>query len=719
MELRHYINETEIDEPIGFDGFETKIARHDGHGMSVEVSVGTLEFYGRAYALIEEAFETDIDTALTYSVHSGDREVYSGVIDLTTCAFLDADYRSVSANVANIGPSTTFNNRIDTAVDIDGAKNIDDAEMEPTAWHLVGVPLKHLKYTNKAVQEEDAVYINSFDGDQPDSLMLTGNVFGYHNCVYFPIGDGDDKVNEFGEFTVAETCGTEFHHITDERKHHIAYYTSNTDPNFCTTYGRDTEVELEVELKVTFEFSRTNCARLTCVLDDGGFYDYDENEIGTYQFTQAEQDDGGEFTYSVHYKLKTAELASCDPLYPASPYGAYLKMTLHDCAFENETPEMRIFKVKVHAGSYVKMTMYDNLAYGQTESRMYDVKDVMQHITSGITNNELQAVSDYYTTGEGALRVITNGYKLRGLYPNQWWTRTFPLSFKALFEALCAIDCVGWGIVGSRQNSAVRIEKWEWFYKDNTLLTFAGVPSVTRNMSAEDVVTEFSCGYSNHETTEEFDAIDSLHGTRQFVSGIKAVSTTLEAGCEFIADNYAIEVTNRARYSLKDDQEFDYDESVFIFQCAKQGNRYILRLPSEAELTQFENVPQAADFYNYTLTPRTNAARWQSFLFRSNSDSPLRFSTGTLGYDSKVCVDGVAAREDADIQRVPCKLTAERIEFEAPVGLDEYKAILANPYDKIEVNGIRGWIEEFTYSFADGMGKFKLIKERIKEETQQ
>ena len=61
-----------IDEPIGFDGLKTKISRGTYHGVSAEVSVSKLEFYnngGRnAATLIRDAYNTDIDTEIAYTV---------------------------------------------------------------------------------------------------------------------------------------------------------------------------------------------------------------------------------------------------------------------------------------------------------------------------------------------------------------------------------------------------------------------------------------------------------------------------------------------------------------------------------------------------------------------------------------------------------------------------------------------------------------------------
>ena len=102
MELVHTINGINIEEPIGFDSLKTTIKRHEYHGMSAEVSLGDLEFYGKAANIIKDAYNTDLDTELTYQVKTDKgEELYSGVIDLATYSEVNKSYFSVSCKVGD------------------------------------------------------------------------------------------------------------------------------------------------------------------------------------------------------------------------------------------------------------------------------------------------------------------------------------------------------------------------------------------------------------------------------------------------------------------------------------------------------------------------------------------------------------------------------------------------------------------------------------------
>ena len=156
MELKHTINGIEILEPIGFDGLKTTIKRHDYHGMSAEVSVGTLEFSGKAASIIHDAYNTDIDTELNYVVtDEWGGVIYSGMIDLSTYDEHSGDYFTVSCKVGEVGVKTIFNNRTSTDVDLNTRATIDDSELAHIPqWKKLTIPAKTIKLINHIEQNK-------------------------------------------------------------------------------------------------------------------------------------------------------------------------------------------------------------------------------------------------------------------------------------------------------------------------------------------------------------------------------------------------------------------------------------------------------------------------------------------------------------------------------------------------------------------------------------
>lgn len=171
MELRYKLNGIEIPEPIGMDEFEIQIKRSDEHGVGIENSVGELEFTGLEGKTITNAYNSDIDTEISFVIEvkcnqlDDWEELYSGVIDLTTYSKTETDYCSCSVKVAEIGQKTTFNNRTETAVDLDSTTGIDGSILSGKnnlkAKYLV--PKKDYKKIAR-MQIDDICPSSSYDG---------------------------------------------------------------------------------------------------------------------------------------------------------------------------------------------------------------------------------------------------------------------------------------------------------------------------------------------------------------------------------------------------------------------------------------------------------------------------------------------------------------------------------------------------------------------------
>jgi hypothetical protein len=101
-----------------------------------------------------------------------------------------------------------------------------------------------------------------------------------------------------------------------------------------------------------------------------------------------------------------------------------------------------------------------------------------------------------------------------------------------------------------------------------------------------------------------------------------------------------------------------------------------------------------------------NGAKTLKYVTSSaNSEAGFSTNTGSL----LLSMANNPQMENDDIGVVSHKLKAETLEFTYPLTIDQYKKIKNNPYGLINVNGIQGWLKEFTYSFVDGEAEFKLI----------
>lgn len=703
-EVIDYIT-TPIDEPIGWDDLKMSMKRNDYHGMGAEVSMGNLDFYGKAFYVVETAYNDDIDSEVLYIITSGSTTIYSGQVDLTTCSFVRGDYESVKAKVGEVGVMTTFNNRTKTDIDLTDQKTVDGESIDTPSWLSLNLPMKHLLYTNIGKQKADTTI--------PASGTI--NIGGSKHYLVLPFAD--DILCEFGKFEFqGEYC-------TDSKSNITAQY--DTVSGDTDKYGSNTTAYIEMELYATLNLGRTNywSFRYRLVAED--------NQGNTISESLHSVDDTSLTKITIASKIKGSLSAS-------GPIKFYIYV---DPIYGSTHVQYDITAV-VKKGSFVKMMMYDNLENVQTSVDVMLVHDALNVVSHAISENALSVKSEWYrtpdshwnsgSTGGGACKVLTNGYKIRGLFTDGETKRNMPLSFKALIESLSAMDNIGWGFSTEDGETYVRVERWDWFYKNTTILTLANVNEVTTEVLTDHIPTEFKIGYKKYSTQDQYNSIDSPHGTRTFTSGIKALSNALTKECEFVADNYAIEETRRARTQKNETEESTYDENIFVFEVIRRTRDGQLSIGHTAG--QAQNVGNAAELINAKLTPRHMAARWQNYLFATNNQTPFRFTSGEINYRASFSCYGstetisgeeyqslapfaltAPQAENDNLTYIAARFKAEGIKFSYPLTVSQYKTIRDNPYGLIRLTDSEGnitkegWILDFKYKFEDGMADFTLI----------
>ncbi len=785
MVIKHYLNGTEIDEPIGFDKLKMTMKRGDYHGMSAEVSELSLEFYGAAADIVRAAYQTDIDTEVTYRITADGEEMYSGVLDLSTYEEQYSEYCSVSCKVGEVGIKTTFNNRLETEIDLNGTKTLDGLTLAHTyRWEKLLIPYKTINYTDYAYQKTTTTY-----REEPG----TGNKLELPDDFRYAILNlalDTLQNSEWGTFEplmhIADTTSVDaYGNIT-------GYF----DPFFKSTKSseesddNDSPVEIDALIEGTIAFDASLFTHI------GG----DENIIisplicynGDVYVTTNPSSEALEFTNS----NCATEQSFTIRLQNTKTYGDLGALYL-GLQFENGNRNSgkyvnnpAKFHITIKDTSYVKIVLKSQLKESVSADTMF-VHEVLNKVSETISENALtvqsslynrsdstvnprtrsprsSTYSDYY--GDGALRVITNGYKIRGLYTDGEIIRNMPLSFKDIIEAMNAIDCIGWGFEEEESGQIyVRVERWNWFYKTGKpILSINNPTELRRTVDATQIKSAITIGYKKYTDSEDIASIDNIMSERTFTTTIKAISNTESHLCAFIADNYAIELTRRAAVTMSKENEYKYDENIFIFSVERKKSllSYRYRIPNDIDQAD-NSIFAPSEVYNAKLSPARMAYNWISYLFRVAGLQPYKCTSGKVNYkahlttkvdDSEETMNapdpvndiptlslldpngnkimtgisqnaenytlqeryyktyqvqvnkpsskGIESDEDLIISRV---FKAETLQFTYPISLEEYKKVKANPYGLIEVDGVLGWIKEFTYSFSDGEATFKLI----------
>lgn len=707
---------TIIQEPIGFDNLKTKISRSDYHGISLEVSVSDLEFYGEAYNIIKDAYEADIESKVEYSAESDGVVMYYGIIDLSTYSEKCGDYCSITCKVGDIGAKTTFNNRTDTQVDLNTTKTIDGATLGMQAsWQAIKIPLKHLKFTNRFSTATDRKYT----GIKTNANDETAFSMPFHKL----------PASEFGSTGVGV-----FQKGTPEaiRSFEKLYIKGDAD-DFKESFGEGCiyHVEGHISVSVKFLAKPTNGASAQAIvlgLSLSSFYPT-AVQVATASAT-ASCGSGDTITAEMDVDADLAAEANL-LLWARLNVPPMVTYQMNEVAIE----------VTMGAGSWLKMTMYDNIADSNVIADMLPVHNALNVIAGAISENALSIKSDWYggmlsswnrpsSTGGGHLKAITNGYKIRGLFSDSDNERNMPISFKEMITSLSAMDCIGWGFSKENGVNCVRVERWNWFYKDDIVAELEGTNEATKSVSTSNIKTSLQIGFKKYETASTFNSIDSVHGERTLTNAIKVLSSKLAQLSDLIADTYCIEETRRAKEQVDPTESFKYDENIFVFELGAKGRTAYGSAPEiyvPNNVVASTGVDRPAEQYNIQLSPRRCAERWRSFLFSCSNTTPFRLTSGKINYKASFrCnlpsstatnyslyladfVGGQSLAEDADLAYSKTIFKAERLKFKFPILLDQYKAIIANPYGLISIDGIEGWISEMQYTFATGEADFTLI----------
>lgn len=788
-----------IDEPIGFDGLKTKISRGTYHGVSAEVSVSKLEFYnngGRnAATMIRDAYNTDIDTEIAYTVTDETGEqLYSGVLDLSTYSETSGNATKISVNVGEVGIKTTFNNRTETEVDLNRSDTMDgNALAHNPEWKNLLIPAKTIVYKNKMTEPETTIHSTNVAGD---TMQLPDD----KQWMFLNIALDKTNLEEFGTFQPNLYCAGMDSLVLDGYVEPL--FSKGED--FDKKYGATSTYDIIVNLKIRIKFKGdvfANTSSTPYFQFNAGVWKsaiYDSSIIqGTQRYVS---NDGGQ--YSIVGSTSKRDTDDCHEwleydilghIYSCSEEKLYLGIYVYNnnSGYNNPTP----FDIEILQGSFVEMRLLSE-STSRVFADMIMVHEALNKISEIISDNKLQVKSDWYgrfdsivhpksnaiysddsqaflnCVGGGALKALTNGYKIRGLYSSGDIERNMPLSFKNIIESLDALDCIGWGIVEENGELCVRVERWFWFYKDDVILTINNPNEKTRAFDNERPFTEIKIGYKKYTTNEDYNSNDNFFSERTFTTSTSAISKQTQKLCAFIADNYAIEETRRAKETKDESEEFKYDENIFVFglsgfrQASTRSMYY--SIPRDISQSNMDNTIEIpSEVYNALLSPARCALRWIQRLFCINGLKAFELTSGTVNYkasfiakhtshstgglfsfmledsmedipnkqvivhdeewgddaweeyqikeDMPVCeryykqnIDGVDIPQDDD-KIYPRIAKAETLKIKYPLSLAQYKAILANPYGLIVVDGEKCWLKEMQYEFKTGTAEFTLI----------
>jgi hypothetical protein len=767
MELIFWINATEIEEPMGFDSFKSKIERGSEHGISAEVSVDSLEFYGDAADMVRNAYAADIDSQLIFKVElkcaDSDEysEIYRGLIDLSTYEELIAEYCSVSCKVGEIGVRTTFNNRAETVLNLHNGVMTDLDGVDLVSREIsreVVIPSKAILFSINTIVTDNEKSV--FNGANTSDVIVYKVPMGNQNISEIKTLQSDTQLRMIGNIA----NGVDYRTFVYGAEDAIFIYDKQDGFEDTTTFKLDYKISCKIYRNL---FSS---AILVLHVDkDGHFKSLLKNWNPSSYSLPIQIDLEG--SHEVEMSLGEMIVISF--------FETWLQ------SFDWEILSSTFFSIK-NLNQMIDSTCDLALAH-ETLSRVSEVisgmtvkSDWYGRVNSGI--NPLTSG----VVGGGALKGLVKGLRLRNGDTNRINPTVINTSFKDLFLNLKAMDNVGWGFSEENGQLFIRVENWKWFYKDDVILTITNPKEKTRKLNEKSVYSRLKIGYDKYAAIEDINSVDTFHTNRCYSSSLKAIDHEMSQLCKFIADPYIIEFTRRKSFE-KDTKDWKYDENIFVFALRGayanlplyrssgvltanayfdkifvgtklffEGSEYVvttynasthvmtttptirpgyeggmnvlmtevLNYGVEVGVDNSDNtVISPETMINFRLSPYRNACKFTDIIMQGNMSKVFKLTSGTGNTTAKgksISATGsfyltdpagnnvVSENDSLTIINEPI-LKPETLEFEYPITIEQYNLIKQNPYGKIVVDGEPCYLDKFEYSFMEGSGNFALI----------
>ena len=721
---KFFLNNIEVEEPIGWDGIEFTAQRTEEHGVDQPFST-EVSFYGKGAKLIKSLYDTQfINAQITIKIVSdvyvnGMPWEFNGFLNMALYSELnvcDTDSWQVSVGIIDDNFREKFKSRMDVDVDIYASLDLDgnpiaDPVFDNTRLHTQEVYL--VAYGSSQVQPYPIASYASLFWSSPGPWRLED--YAAAIPAYFSSNPNDFK-GPFG--TALDPQQVKWHptktacFINNSSFTRYFFVSARIkgvfgwNPNVGVP-GDTANLEL---LLIRLQANPTSGANInySASLDQSPCASF-TNPSGNY--TAYDMSGSTEDTPFPVIGLLPGEIiqvlvswgygCSISPAFnPPSGIGRELNVWVDECCLtitEKNGAEYASFAETMKAENFLKRLV--NIITGNADGF---VSDAFSYANNGCYWNY----------------ALTNGLKIRqakttigtaincdpdAVLPNT----NFKVSFKQVFDGLSNIFCLGWTFEKINGAWKVRVEPVEYFYQNNIEFTALNVGEVRQSAKVEDLANQFKIGYDDTWKNIQAAGLWAIHTDRNYYVDNRAMAqgTTkkVELLSGIIAEGYAIEFSRRMYFFQDDSGSSDRpnDYELFIIWLNRntlainniQNSEY--RLPPNYNENGLVYIPQGdasmssnrinqsnsevGALYNINISPARNALRWWKVLGMHTyglAAPKLKFQTGQyqIQYSSYIS-DVVEPCQEYAIGEV----IAENMDIDPEFMRDESKVYLFKP----------------------------------------
>lgn len=660
-----------ITEPEGWPDLTLKLERHDQYHSLFELFEGEFWFYGS---------NNNIDGGLDFILAAEALDGPDGTVDITNEISLDdinytelfvgqlllSGMRKTQDNKALIPIvrndfSAKFKNRVDTPVDIQSVKDLDDNDaevFENVTLELISQIINKTNTYDGAISPFDEVFFQvhpngtliDFSGasDGPNYQYTQAQV----DLDQEEIDDSADTLLDFVTLITdvpgAIEIATESGPMTVSIAPHTALVTffANLGDNRIGDYGSDPSQVLGMVATLGY-FVTVN----------------DVLQSPIFGFTFASPSSGpitnpvgggtGPVSATTLFSIDVTQIDF--PVFNVVP-GDTVKIIARwgititiDVGTDSDLP-WNSPGGDDPDGTYLKISSYQpevtvifKSSYKDTASESFLIHDVAGQILDRTIGRENTFYSEYFGSDRTKYRqydadgcawehVLSKGLQIRQYTLTdkpffqsftQWWNGANPIFNLGLgYEVVDGVE-------------VMRCEEKEHFYNDTIILNISNVREITRTYDEEVMLKTFRTGYKKWQS-ENLSGIDDPQTKHTYASRLQKSGKDLVMESEFIAASYAIETTRRTTKTKSADYKFDDDTFIIAVQSVETSPDATYIPETDEKFQYVNNLLNPETRYNPLLTPARNALRWMKWVaggLQNYVGSFLKFMSGEGNYD--------------------------------------------------------------------------------------
>lgn len=767
------VTTTIVEEPVGWDGVEFELVRLPTHGFANSINIDgiTFEWRGSAKTILDTAYdnygqEANVELKVEWRGHPSGTfaEVYRGLFKFNTYKLVTGLECYSVCGVAQGGFYYLFANRKNLPVSLRSLVAYDGiTPLIPYTWidNTINMPSKALKFENY-MESRDS--FNQFPNSPYDAgggpnpphkfagfITLNYSLTSSSNTLQ-PLMQINDSI-DFEQFifvdktNIPTTAKTIFDYFVDSGLTPSIILQENTGLNCSSDYF------FNVDFKVDLQWAG---------LASNILITSQELKIVPVIFIQ-HKSGGTNAIYGTTQTLTNFNFGVItinDQLFNTSAIQLGLgdevfigiQILNYEATFGSACNEVNV-AYSINSPNVCTLSVVNESICNLTPCKVTAINEALSRSVEIYTNDNFRVYSDYYgrsdaqpytsmNDGCGGNRFLSLGTQIRNATDETGQSFPFKASFDYLYENLNKIDDIGYGVEDDTYRGGgykmIRIEKSSYFYQDSEIMDVGYPNLVTTEVDKTGVYSGIKIGYSNWATEEDGGRQD-IFAEREYGTNLTRVNNLLDLNSDFIASDFALEVTRRL-YGLSK-KDFRYDENTFIICAYRNDDTHELEIEEgqsvEGGITLVNNgstlqIYSPETMKNVRITPVRNMLRWVPSLVRFLKPSIswyFKFLTGKANYVAQIDIDvptctlendSIAEYTDIELgiysdsdDGTPI-MGLELISFEYPMDCNDWLGIVGFPYGHIRVRtpqqDVNGYIKSLNFNPVKGIGKFVLIK---------